>query len=123
MIFKALIVDDDYINRRLLVSLLKRGLYQVEILEAVNGRDALTVCEHETDIHLILLDIEMPNMDGAEFLKHYIQNKELKKAPIIAVSSNDLRKKEILSLGADAFLMKPVTKEKFFDAIRESQIS
>jgi len=123
MIFKALIVDDDYINRRLLVSLLKKELYQVEILEAVNGIDALDVCKNETDIHLILLDVEMPNMDGAEFLKHYIHNKSLPKVPIIAVSSNDLRTKEILSLGADAFLMKPVTEEKLLDAIRKSQIA
>ncbi|CAA6824971.1 MAG: Response regulator receiver domain protein (CheY-like) [uncultured Sulfurovum sp.] len=123
MIFKVLIADDDYINRRLLISLLEKELYQVEIMEAVDGKNALDVCHQNTDIQLILLDIEMPIMDGAEFLKLYIKDKSLPKIPIIAVSSNDLRIKEILNLGADSFLMKPVTEEKLFDAIRESQIS
>jgi putative two-component system response regulator len=123
MIFKVLIADDDYINRRLLISLLKKELYKVEIVEAVDGKNALDVCRNNLDIQLILLDIEMPIMDGAEFLKHYIKDKTLPKIPILAISSNDMRIKEILDVGADAFLMKPVTEEKLLNAIRESQIA
>ena len=122
MIFKVLIADDDYINRRLLISLLKKELYKVEILEAVDGKNALDVCRQNLDIQLILLDIEMPIMDGAEFLKHYIKDKTLPKIPILAISSNDMRIKEILDVGADAFLMKPITEEKLLSAIRDSQI-
>jgi len=122
MIFKVLIVDDDYINRLLLVSLLKKELYQVEILESVDGTHALEMCRNNSDIQLILLDIEMPRMDGAEFLKYYNEDTSLPRVPIIAVSSNDLRIKEILNIGADAFLMKPVTEEKLLKAIRDSQM-
>jgi len=121
MIFKVLIIDDDYINRRLLVSLLKKELYQVDIIESVDGHEALEMCQENLDLQLILLDVEMPKMDGAEFLKHYIKDTKLPKIPIIAVSSNDLRIKEILSLGANSFLMKPVTEEKLLMAIREAQ--
>lgn len=123
MIFKVLIADDDYINRRLLISLLKKELYKVEILEAIDGRNALDLCHQHSDIQLILLDVEMPIMDGSEFLKHYIKDKSLPKIPILAISSNDLRIKEILNLGADSFLMKPITEEKLLEAIRESQVS
>ena len=123
MIFKVLIADDDYINRRLLVSLLKKELYQVEILEAVDGKDALALCRNNLDIQLILLDVEMPIMDGADFLKHYIEDKNLPKTPILAVSSNDLRIKEVLDVGADAFLRKPITEEKLLNAIRKSQVA
>jgi putative two-component system response regulator len=123
MIFKILIADDDYINRRLLVSLLKKELYQVEILEAVDGKNALEVCRKNLDIQLILLDIEMPIMDGSEFLKHYIKDRTLAKIPILAISSNDMRTKEILDLGADAFLRKPITEEKLLNAIRQSQVA
>jgi len=123
MIFKVLVADDDYINRRLLISLLKKELYQVEILEAVNGRDALEICSNNPDIQLILLDVEMPIMDGAGFLKYYGENKNLSRPPILAISSNDLIAKEILDLGADAFLMKPVTSEKLLNAILESQVA
>lgn len=123
MIFKILVADDDYINRRLLISLLKKELYQVEVLEAIDGKTALEVCRENLDIQLILLDVEMPIMDGAEFLKVYIKDKTLPKIPILAISSNDLRIKEVLNLGADAFLMKPITEEKLMEAIRSSQVA
>jgi len=123
MIFKVLIVDDDYINRMLLVSLLKKELYKIDTLESVDGRDALSVCREHSDIQLILLDVEMPNMDGAEFLKHYLRDESLDKVPVIAVSSNDLRIKEVLGLGANSFLVKPVTEEKLLTAIRQAQVA
>ena len=122
MTFKVLIADDDYINRRLLISLLKKELYQVEILEAVDGKNALALCQENLDIQLILLDVEMPIMDGAEFLKQYMKDKTLPKIPIVAISSNDIRIKEMLNVGANAFVMKPVTEEKLLTAIRNSQI-
>jgi len=118
MIFKVLIVDDDYINRRLLISLLKKELYKIEVLEAINGQDALQKCQDHQNIQLILLDVEMPEMDGANFLKHYKEKNILPNIPVIAVSSNDLRIKEILNLGANAFLLKPVTEEKLMHAIQ-----
>jgi CheY-like chemotaxis protein len=120
MIFKVLIVDDDYINRRLLISLLKKELYKINIIEAINGQDALQKCHDHPNIQLILLDIEMPKMDGASFLEHYKKENILENVPIIAVSSNDLRIKEVLDLGANAFLLKPVTEEKLLGAIQDS---
>lgn len=123
MIFKVLVADDDYINRRLLISLLNKELYQVEIIEAIDGKNALDICRQNLDIQLILLDVEMPIMDGAEFLKQYIKDKSLPKIPILALSSNDLRIKEIVNLGADAFLIKPITEEKLMGAIRNTQFA
>ena len=121
MIFKILIIDDDYINRRLLISLLEKKLYKIEAIESVDGNEALKKCHEHSDIQLILLDVEMPNMDGSDFLKKYIASKTLPNTPIIAVSSNDLRVKEILNLGAKAFIVKPVTEEKLLNAIIKAQ--
>ena len=121
MNFKVLIVDDDYINRRLLTSLLRKTLYQIEIIESVDGEDALEICKNNPDIQLILLDVEMPNMDGSKFLMNYTVDKSLPDIPIIAVSSNDLRIKEILELGAYSFIVKPVTEEKLLTSIMQSQ--
>ena len=121
MIFKVLIIDDDYINRRLLISLLKKTLYKIEIIESVDGVDALEKTKENMDIQLILLDVEMPHMDGSKFLRNYIEDTSLPKIPIIAVSSNDLRIKEILTLGADAFIVKPVTENKLLSAIMKAQ--
>jgi len=121
MIFKVLIVDDDYINRHLLVSLLKKELYQIETIESVDGEDALRKCKEHSDLQLILLDIEMPNMDGSDFLRLYKKDEKTSHVPVIAISSNDLRKKEIISFGANAFLQKPITEKKLIAAIREVQ--
>lgn len=116
--FKVLIVDDDYINRRLLISILRKKLYQIQTIESVDGTEALRLCYENPDIELILLDIEMPHVNGLEFLKLYTQDKKLRKAPVIAISSNDLRKKEAQLNGADAFVVKPITEEKLFTAMR-----
>jgi len=123
MIFKVLIIDDDYINRRLLVSLIKKELYHVDIIESVDGGHALQVCQENPDIQLILLDVEMPRMDGANFLKQYFKTNTQSNIPIIAVSSNDLRIKEIIELGAGAFIIKPITEEKLLSAIQKAQKS
>jgi len=120
MSFKILIIDDDYVNRRLLISLLRKELYSIDILESVEGGHALKLCKENSDIQLILLDVEMPNMDGAEFLRHYFKDNSLEKVPIIAISSNDLRRKEILELGAGAFILKPISEEKLLNAIIKS---
>jgi len=117
MNFKILIADDDYINRRLLISLLREALYQIEVFEVTNGYDALKVC-HDEDIQLILLDIEMPQMDGSDFIDYYNESDDLPDIPIIIVSSNDLRSKELLEKGADIFILKPVTKDKINSAIQ-----
>ncbi len=118
--FKVLIVDDDYINRKLLISILKKELYQVETIESIDGHDALILCQNHPDIQLILLDIEMPKVNGIEFLERYHADKNFKKVPTIAISSNDLHKKDAKRSGADAFLVKPITEEKLIEAIRYS---
>ena len=121
MTFKVLIIDDDYINRRLLVSLLKKALYQIETIESIDEIDALKKCKENSDIQLILLDIEMHNMNGSQFLINYTTDNSLPDIPIIAVSSNDLRIKEMLKLGAYSFIVKPVTEKKLLTAIMKSQ--
>ena len=118
--FKVLVIDDDYINRKLLVEILRKKLYKVETIESVDGEDAIYTIEKEKDIQFILLDIEMPKINGLDFLDIYMNNKNIKKVPIIAISSNDLRKKESLEKGASQFITKPITERKLMEAIRSS---
>lgn len=118
--FKVLIIDDDYINRKLLVSILKKELYQVDAIESIDGEDGLRNIYLNPDIQLVLLDIEMPNVNGIEFLQLYHSDKTLEKVPTIAISSNDLHKKKAKTSGADAFLVKPITEDKLIEAIRYS---
>jgi CheY-like chemotaxis protein len=118
--FKVLIIDDDYINRKLLVEILRKKLYKIETIESVDGEDAIYIIDKEQDIQFILLDIEMPKINGLEFLEIYMNSTAIKKVPIIAISSNDTRKRDSLKKGASAFITKPVTEKKLMEAIRNS---
>ncbi len=117
--YKILVIDDDFINRKLLIEILRKKLYKVTTIESVDGRDGLDIIEKERDIQFILLDIEMPKINGLEFLDIY-KIKNIKKIPIIAISSNDTRKKESLLKGASSFITKPITEKKLMNAIRDS---
>jgi len=114
--FKVLIVDDDYINRKLLIEILRKNIYRVDVVESVDGKDALEIVKRDNDIDLILLDIEMPKINGIEFLDIY-SNLDVKRVPIVAFSSNDLRKRESKEKGANAFITKPITKDKLLKAL------
>jgi CheY-like chemotaxis protein len=114
--FKVLIVDDDFVNRKLLMEILRKNIYRVEIIESVDGKDALEIVKSHSDIDLILLDIEMPKVNGIEFLDIY-NSLDIKRVPIIAFSSNDLRKRSSKEKGASVFIVKPITKDKLLNAI------
>jgi chemotaxis family two-component system sensor histidine kinase/response regulator PixL len=117
--FKILVIDDDYINRKLLVEILRKKLYKVSIIESVDVEDAIYTVQQESDIQFILINIEMPKMNGLDFLDIYMDI-DNKKVPIISISSDDLRKKESLEKGASSFITKPVTEGKLMEAIRNS---
>jgi len=118
--FKVLIIEDNYINRKLLIEILKKNLYQIEAIESVDGEDGLQKLHENPDIQLILLDIEMPKVNGMDFLDYYTKYNTRPKIPIITISSNDTRKRESLEKGADVFLAKPISESKLMEAIMES---
>jgi putative two-component system response regulator len=119
MALKVLIVDDDFINRKLLSTLLKKNPSVAEMLEAENGSDALDKLKHHSGINLILLDIMMPVVDGIEFLKIFRSNMENSHIPVIVLSTDDTRKTEVFDNGANDFLRKPVKEEVLFDKMKQ----
>ena len=103
---KILVVDDDMINRKLLSVLLnKMGGFQ--IIEAENGMEALNIIKNEP-IDMVLLDIIMPVMDGIDLLKILKNDDAFKNIPVAILTTDDTRKTEALSLGAVAVLIKPI---------------
>ena len=111
MALKILIVDDDFINRKLLHTLLKKNPSVTDMLEAENGSDALDKLKKDPDINLILLDIMMPIVDGVEFLKIFRSDMENNHIPVIVLSTDDTRKTEVFDNGANDFLRKPVKED------------
>jgi len=115
----VLIVDDDFINRTLLKSILKRNSTVSNMIEAENGSDALDKVKADSTIDLVLLDIIMPILDGVEFLKIFRGNPVFNNIPVIVLSTDDTRKGEVMDLGANDFLRKPIKEDDLFVKMKQ----
>ncbi|HUL83685.1 MAG TPA: Hpt domain-containing protein [Gammaproteobacteria bacterium] len=112
----ALVVDDSITMRRVTQRLLERR--GVKVLTARDGLDAITVLqEHEADI--ILLDIEMPRMDGYQFATHVRNDAKLKSVPIIMITSRsgEKHRAKAIEIGVNDYLSKPYQEAQLIAAI------
>ena len=105
---KILAVDDDFINLKLISSMLKKNPNVELIIEATNGLDAINLLKSQSDVDLILLDIKMPIMDGIEFLTNLQPMRQFKDIPVIVLTTDETRKNEAFDKGAFDFLVKPI---------------
>jgi putative two-component system response regulator len=119
MALKVLVVDDDFINRKLIQTLLKKNPKVTEIIEAENGSDALDKMKKDPSINMILLDIMMPIVDGIEFLKIFRSDMNNAHVPVIVLSTDDTRKTEVYDNGANDFLRKPVMQDHLYEKINQ----
>lgn len=119
MALKVLIVDDDFINRKLLQTLLKKNANVADIIEAENGSDALDKLKRDNSVNLILLDIMMPIVDGVEFLKIFRSDMSNSHIPVIVLSTDDTRKTEVFDNGANDFLRKPIKEDDLFSKMTQ----
>ena len=106
-----LIVDDNQINRKLLIKILDS---EYNILEAENGKEALEkLHEQYKSISVVLLDIIMPVMDGYEVLNKMRNDTFLSQIPVIVASGDNREYAEVkaLSLGANDYILKPYKPE------------
>jgi chemosensory pili system protein ChpA (sensor histidine kinase/response regulator) len=112
----ALVVDDSITVRRVTQRLLERN--GMRVLTARDGMDAVGLLQdHVPDI--ILLDIEMPRMDGYEVAAHVRSDARLKSVPIIMITSRvgEKHRARAIELGVDDYLGKPYQEAELLDAI------
>jgi len=112
----ALVVDDSITVRRVTQRLLERN--GMRVLTARDGMDAVGLLQdHVPDI--ILLDIEMPRMDGYEVAAHVRNDPRLKDVPIIMITSRvgEKHRARAIELGVDDYLGKPYQEAQLLDAI------
>lgn len=111
---KALVVDDSSVMRKIIErSLRQAGLELTSVYEAGNGAEALGILnEHQVD--LILSDINMPVMDGLEFVKHLQANGAIKNTPVVMITTEGSESNVVqaLSLGAKGYIRKPFTPDQ-----------
>lgn len=106
---RALVVDDELLNRKLAVALLKRLGW--ETLEAENGQQALEILEEEVPA-LVLLDISMPEISGDEVCRRIRANHRLNGVRVVAYTAHAMPedKSRIMLAGFDDLLVKPISK-------------
>lgn len=109
---KVLIIEDNEQNMYMLSYLLEQNKYQV--IQAYNGKDGLRLA-HENHPEIILLDIQLPDMDGYEICNKLSHNGLPKSTVVIAVTSYAMGgdKEKALEAGADGYLEKPINPETF----------
>ena len=113
-----LVVEDQLDNRQILRDLLGNAGY--ELIEAENGEEALkAVVRQRPD--LILMDIQLPIVDGYETTRRIRSNGDLKSIPIIAVTSYALAGDDAkaFAAGCDAYVTKPYSPRLLLAKIRE----
>ncbi len=113
-----LVVDDNAINRQLAVYLLKKGGYNV--FEADSGKQAFEfLTNHSPDV--ILLDIQLPEIDGIEVLRRIRENVVTREIKVIALTAYTMRgdKEKFQAAGFDGYLPKPIEPKTFANQILE----
>jgi two-component system, cell cycle response regulator DivK len=114
---RILVIEDHEENRRLLHDLLTSVGY--ELIEAVTGEEGLTAAETELP-DLILMDIQLPGIDGYETTRRIKANPALRHIPVIAVTSYALSGDDVkaFAAGCDAYVTKPFDPTELLEKIR-----
>jgi len=113
-----LIVEDNEKNRKLVRDVLQHRGYQT--LEAETAEDAIRLAQ-ESRPALILMDIQLPGMNGIEALGRLRADPRTKKIPVIAVTASAMThdRQKILAAGFDGYQSKPINVKEFVAAVRE----
>ena len=116
---RVLIVDDSSVMRKIVGrSLRQAGLEVLDILEASNGSEALSLAR-ENSLDLILSDINMPLMDGLEFVRQLRSIEAAQHIPVVMITTEagEGHVVEALSLGASGYIRKPFTPEQIKERV------
>ncbi len=111
---RALIVDDSSVMRKIVErSLRQAGLDSLLVLEAANGTEGLDLLKSR-QVDLILSDINMPSMDGLEFLRQIRAQNLAQGVPVVMITteSSEEHVKQAIECGARGYIRKPFTAEQ-----------
>lgn len=114
---RTLVVDDNAINRKLAVALLKRRGWETE--EADNGVAALKRLAESAPFDSVLLDISMPEMDGEEVCRRIRASAEWAGLRVVAYTAHAMEseRQRIMSAGFDSILIKPISAQDLLRAL------
>lgn len=112
---KVLVVDDSKLMHKMYEVMLR----QYALVYASDGRQALDRLQEHEDIDLVLLDINMPNMNGLEFLAQLRSDGSRSLLPVIIISTEGREEDTVrgMEAGATAYIKKPFHSEEILDVI------
>jgi two-component system, cell cycle response regulator DivK len=115
---RVLVIEDQEDNRRILRYCLKSADY--EVIEALTGEDGVALAERELP-DLILMDIQLPGLDGYEATRRIKSNQALRHIPIIVVTSYALSGDDVKAFeaGCDAYVTKPFSPRQLLAKVQE----
>jgi len=111
---RCLIVDDSSVMRKIVErSLRQAGIEMTDVFQAANGAEALGILQ-DTAVDLILCDINMPVMDGLEFVKQLSGVASAKGVPVVMITTegSEAHVVQAISCGARGYIRKPFTAEQ-----------
>ena len=114
---RILVVDDNEDNRQILIDLLSAAGY--EVIQAHNGLDGVALAASERP-DLVLMDIQLPGIDGHEATRRIKSNPALSKLPVIAVTSYALAgdDRKAAEAGCDGYVTKPFSPRALLAKVR-----
>jgi CheY-like chemotaxis protein len=115
---KVLVVDDDVRNIFALTSILERQ--KMNVISAYSGHEAIKSLEDNNDVHIILMDIMMPGIDGYETIRRIKQVEKYRALPIIALTAKAMKgdREKCIDAGASDYIAKPVNTEHLKSLLR-----
>ncbi|MCM0081107.1 response regulator [Geomonas sp. Red32] len=119
MLQKVLIVDDSELIHHMYRLVMQR--YGCQFLDAMNGQEALDILQREDDIELILLDINMPVMNGVQFMEKAGELGIGSRIPIVVISTEGKEEDTVLALrlGARGYLKKPFNSTDLYNLVEK----
>jgi CheY-like chemotaxis protein len=114
----VLIADDDVRNIFSLTKSLEN--YGMNVISAIDGKDALNQLSQHKNIDIVLMDMMMPEMDGYESTKRIRENPRYRKLPIIAVTAKAMMgdREKCINAGASDYITKPVDADQLISLLR-----
>ncbi|MDR1389667.1 MAG: response regulator [Treponema sp.] len=114
----VMVVDDSRIMRNIVKNTFSELKIPCQFVEAGNGKDALLMLQNQT-VNLVLLDWNMPELSGLDFLKQVRAMEQYKELPIIMVTSESAKYNviEALKNGATDYIVKPVNEKIFTEKL------
>jgi HAMP domain-containing protein/CheY-like chemotaxis protein/signal transduction histidine kinase len=115
---KVLVVDDDVRNIFALTTILEN--HQMQVVAALNGREAINLLEQAPDVDAVLLDVMMPGMDGFATLREIRKTPRFRSLPILVLTAKAMKgdRERCMEAGASDYIAKPVNTDQLLSLLR-----